>query len=33
MADLRFEIDQTITRMYSAEKEEIELMNPVDPKD
>jgi dynein heavy chain len=33
MADLRFEIDQTITKMYSAEKEEIDFVNKVDPKD
>jgi dynein heavy chain len=33
MADLRFELDQTITIMYSGEKEEIPFVNPVDPKD
>lgn len=33
MNDLRFEVSQVITRMYSAEKEEIELVNEVDPND
>jgi dynein heavy chain len=33
MADLRFELDQTITVMYSAEKEAIPLVHIVDPKD
>jgi len=33
MNDLKFEVSQVITKMYSAEKEEIELVNPVDPND
>lgn len=33
MNDLRFENTQVITRMYSAEKEEIELIHEVDPND
>jgi len=33
MVDLHFEIDKTITKMMSAEKESIDLMKPLDPKD
>lgn len=33
MTDLHFEIDKTITHMMSAEKEQIQLLQAIDPKD